>query len=213
MSGRHSCRVPRRIQSQFTQKSWPSGEFGKFPRASSSSAGRPRQVAANRARAGEKFLIAHFPASLSMSRLAGSSGTLRQALEQKSRAHPPAHVATSLHSFTQFQPGHQPENWSALQKEDTAHGSVSLSSGTSVRCSCRNFGTCIMHLRVLYVVMDCSGTSVHSARRRRGAKPLAVAAAAISVGQDVAASQQPSVAAAALFRLPSACSQFSTMCQ
>ena len=29
-----------------------------------------------------------------------------------------------------------------------------------------------MHFRVLYVVMDCSGTSVLSARRRRGAKPL-----------------------------------------
>ena len=57
-----------------------------------------------------------------------------------------------------------------------------------------------MHLRVLYVVMVCSGTSVRSARRRRGAKPLAVAAAAICLGEDVAASQQPSVAAAALFR-------------
>ena len=62
----------------------------------------------------------------------------------KSRApHPPAHAATSLHSFTRFQPGHQPENWRALQKEDTAHESVSLSSGTSGRCSCRNFGTCL----------------------------------------------------------------------
>ena len=50
-------------------------EVEKFPRASSSSAGRPRQVVADRARAGEKFLMAHFPASPSMSRLAGSSGT------------------------------------------------------------------------------------------------------------------------------------------
>ena len=68
-------------------------EVEKFPRASSSSARRLRQVAADRARAGEKFLMGHFPASPSMSRLAGSSGTLeqdwRQALEQKSRA-PPA---------------------------------------------------------------------------------------------------------------------------
>ena len=48
--------------------------------------------------------------------------------------------------------------------------------------------------------MICSGTSVRSARRRRGAKPLAVAAAAIRVGEDAAASQQPSVAAAAEFR-------------
>ena len=108
-----------------------------------------------------------------------------------------------LHSLTRFQPGHQPENWRALQEEEATHGSVSLSSGTSGRCSCRNFGTCIitlMHHRVLYIVMICSGTSVRSARRCRGAKPLAVAAAAIRVGEDVAASQQPSVAAAALFR-------------
>ena len=35
-------------------------EVEKFPRASSSSAGRPRQVAADRARAGEKFLMATF---------------------------------------------------------------------------------------------------------------------------------------------------------
>ena len=33
--------------------------------------------------------------------------------------------------------------------------------------------------QVLYVVMGCSGTSVLSTRRRRGAKPLAVAAAAV----------------------------------
>ena len=56
-----------------------------------------------------------------------------------------------------------------------------------------------MHLRVLYVVVGRSETSVRSTRRRRGAKPLAVAAAAIRVGEDAAASQQPSVAAAAEF--------------
>ena len=50
-------------------------EVEKFPHASSSSAERPQHVAADRARAGEKFLMAHFPASLSTSRLAGSSGT------------------------------------------------------------------------------------------------------------------------------------------
>ena len=60
-------------------------EFGKIPRASSSSAGRPRQVAADRARAGEKFLMAHFPASPSMSRLAGSSGTQKVCEATKSR--------------------------------------------------------------------------------------------------------------------------------
>ena len=57
-----------------------------------------------------------------------------------------------------------------------------------------------MHLRVLYVVMDCSGTSVRSTRKRRGANPPAVAAAANHVEGDAAASQKPSVAAAAEFR-------------
>ena len=37
------------------QRNWALREFGKFPHASSSSAGRPRQVAADRARTGEKF--------------------------------------------------------------------------------------------------------------------------------------------------------------
>ena len=60
-------------------------EVEKFPRASSSSAGRPGQVAADRARAGEKFLMAHFPASLSMNRLAGSSGTQKVCEATKSR--------------------------------------------------------------------------------------------------------------------------------
>ena len=121
--------------------------------------------------------MAHFPANLSMSRLAGSLRHTGTGLEADAGAkvarptgppHRPAHAATSLHSLTRFQPGHQPENWRALQKEDTAHGSVSLSSGTSGRCSCRNFGTCIttlMHLRVLHVVMDCSGTSFRSTRK------------------------------------------------
>ena len=56
-----------------------------IPRASSSSVGRPGQVAADRARAGEKFLMAHFPASLSMNRLAGSSGTQKVCEATKSR--------------------------------------------------------------------------------------------------------------------------------
>ena len=43
------------------------------------------QVAADRARAGEKFLMAHFPASLSMNRLAGSSGTQKVCEASKSR--------------------------------------------------------------------------------------------------------------------------------
>ena len=88
-------------------------EVEKFPRASSSSAGRLRQVAADRARAGEKSLVAHFPARLSMSRLAGSSGTQKVCETtksrnrtggrrwSKSRAHqPPAQATTSLHGLT-----------------------------------------------------------------------------------------------------------------
>ena len=104
---------------------------------------------------------------------------------------------------TKKQPGHQPENWRALQVAETAHGSVGTSSGTSGRCSCRNFSTCIttpLHPQVLHVVMDRSGTSVRSTRKRRGAKRLAVAAAANRVGEGTAVSQQPSVAAAAEFR-------------
>ena len=68
-----------------SQRNWALREFGKFPRTSSSSAGRLRQVAADRARAGEKFLMAHFPASPSMSRLAGSSGTQKVCETTKSR--------------------------------------------------------------------------------------------------------------------------------
>ena len=102
--------VPRRLSSftvLFKEIFAISVEFGKFPRVSCSSAGRPRQVAANRARAGEQFLMAHFPASLSMSRLAGSSGTHKVCESTKSRnrtggrrwsksraPHPPAHAAT-----------------------------------------------------------------------------------------------------------------------
>ena len=44
-----------------SQRNWALREFGKFPRASSSSAGRLRQVATDRSRAGVKLLMAHFP--------------------------------------------------------------------------------------------------------------------------------------------------------
>ena len=57
---------------------------------------------------------------------------------------------------------------------------TAASSGTSDRCSCRNFGTSIITLMLplfQYVVIDRSGTSVRSTSWRRGAKPLAVAAA------------------------------------
>ena len=174
-------------------------------RVSSSSAGRPRH---------ESSIAKNYLESSSIEKnCLRSSSTWTSGVHRDIESLP---NSPKLHNLTRIQPGHQPENWRALQEEEPSHESVSISSGTSGHCSCRNFGTCIMtlmHLRVLYVVMDCSGTSVRSARRRRGAKPLAVAAAAIRVREDVAASQQPSVAAAALFRLPSACSQLLTMCQ
>ena len=87
-----------------------------FPRSSSSSPGRLRQVAALRARPGEKFLMVRFPASLSAHRLAGSSDTQNVCRMTKSRnrtgcrawrksraRHPPAHAATSLHDLTPCQ--------------------------------------------------------------------------------------------------------------
>ena len=78
--------IGHRVLASLSQRNWASvEEFGKFPRASSSSAGRLRQVAADRARAGEKFLMAHFPASLSMNRLAGSSGTQKVCEATKSK--------------------------------------------------------------------------------------------------------------------------------
>ena len=173
---------------------------GRTLRGSSSSAGRPRH---------ESSIAKNYLKSSSIEKnYLRSISTWTSGVHRDKESLP---NSPKLHSLTRFQPGHQPENWRALQEEETAQGSVSISSGTSGRCSCRNFGTCIitlMHLRVLYIVMVCSGTSVRSTRRRRGAKPLAVAAAAIRVGEDVAASHQPSVAAAALFRLPSSCSQF-----
>ena len=173
---------------------------GRTLRVSSSTAGRPRH---------ESSIAKNYLESSSIEKnCLRSSSTWTSGVHRDKESLP---NSPKLHCLTRFQPGHQPKNWRALQEKETTHGSVSISSGTSGRCSCRNFGTCIitlMHLRVLYVVMVCSGTSVRSARRRRGAKPLAVAAAAIRVGEDVAASQQPSVAAAALFRLPSSYSQF-----
>ena len=79
-------------------------EVEKFPRSSSSSAGRPRQVAANRARAGEKFLMAHFPASLFMSSLAGSSGTQKVCEATKSRNRTVHHSLIEL--IASFPPSH-----------------------------------------------------------------------------------------------------------
>ena len=74
------------------------------------------------------------------------------------------------------QPRHQPENWRSLQVEETAHGSVCISTGTSGRCSCCNFGTCIVTLMISSGLVRLRFSLPEG---RRGAKPLAVAAAAI----------------------------------
>ena len=97
--GRNRGRDSLRIGGWLLAPEIDSVEVEKFPRASSSSAGRPRQVVADRARAGEKF----FDGPLSgQSVYEQTSGVLRhtesvrddkvqeqdwrQALEQKSRA-------------------------------------------------------------------------------------------------------------------------------
>ena len=136
---------------------------GRTLRESSSSAGRPRH---------ESSIAKNYLKSSSIEKnCLRSSSTWTSGVHRDKESLP---NTPKLHSLTRFQPGHQPENWRALQEEEATHGSVSLSSGTSGRCSCRNFGTCIitlMHHRVLYIVMICSGTSVLSSRRRLGTKP------------------------------------------
>ena len=83
--------------------------------------------------------------------------------------------SSSRRGRTKKQPGHQPENWRAPQVEETAHGGVGISSGTSDRCSCRNFGTCIITLVFSSgpVRRDGSfwdfGSLYHKASRRRTA--------------------------------------------
>ena len=112
--------------------------------------------------------MAHFPASLSMSRLAGSSGTqnvcettkstnrIGSRAWRKSSAHrPPAHAVAAV---------------GADSKDPEVHSAVKADESLTKRA--------IPKVEVLYVVMGCSDTSVLSTRRRRGAKPPAVAAAA-----------------------------------
>ena len=156
-------------------------------------------------RAGEKFLMAHFPASLSLNRLAGSSSTQKVCEASKSRNRTGSVISKSRRSglsqmpatmtqrglrhqsllelIASFPPSH-PGNRARRQQgprgpqrsegrpsladwlnlctvssteqetaraptrelEGTSHRSVCISSGTSGRCSCRNFGTGIITL-------------------------------------------------------------------
>ena len=107
-------------------------------------------------------------ASLSVSRLAGSSDTQNVCRMTKSRNRtgsrawrkssayrPPAHAVAAAGADSK-----DPEVHSAVQADESLTKSA------------------FPKVEVLYVVMGCSETSVLSTRRRRGAKPLAVAAAA-----------------------------------
>ena len=112
--------------------------------------------------------MVHFPASLSVSRLAGPSDTQNVCRMTKSRNRtgsrawrkssayrPPAHAVAAAGADSK-----DPEVHSAVQADESLTKSA------------------FPKVEVLYVVMGCSETSVLSTRRRRGAKPLAVAAAA-----------------------------------
>jgi len=112
--------------------------------------------------------MVHFPASLSVSRPAGSSDTQNVCRMTKSRNRtgsrawrkssayrPPAHAVAAAGADSK-----DPEVHSAVQADESLTKSA------------------FPKVEVLFVVMGCSETSVLSTRRRRGVKPLAVAAAA-----------------------------------
>ena len=135
--------------------------------------------------------MAHFPANLSMSRLAGSSDTQnvcrmtksrnrtgRRAWRKSSAYRPPAHAVAAA---------------GADSKDPEVHSAVKADESLTKRA--------IPKVEVLYVVMGCSETSVLSTRRRRGAKPLAVAAAAFVKTLR----RLPSVAAGAGLRMLQRC--------
>ena len=106
--------------------------------------------------------MAHFPASLCMSRAAGSSGTQKVCRMTKSRNR------TGSRAWRKVQRTARPPTVAAAGAE--VHSAVKADESFTKRA--------IPKVEVLYVVLVCSETSVLSTRRRRGAKPLAVAAAA-----------------------------------
>ena len=107
-----------------------------------------------------EVLMVHSPASLSVSRLAGSSGAQKVCETTKSRNR------TGSRAWRKFSvPPARP-----CSKDPEVHSAVHADESLTKRA--------FPKVEVLYVVMGCSETSVLSTRRRRGAKPLAVAAAA-----------------------------------
>ena len=115
-----------------------------------------------------EVLIAHFPASLSMSRLAGSSDTQKVCRVTKSRNRAGSRAWRKSSAYRP--PGHAVAAAAADSKDPEVHSAVKTDESFSKRA--------IPKVEVLHVVMGCSETSVISTRKRRGAKPLAVAAAA-----------------------------------
>ena len=112
--------------------------------------------------------MAHFPASLSVSRQAGSSDTQKVCMMTKSRNRTGGMRWSK--SRARHQPAHAVAAVGADSKDPEVHSAVKADESLTKRA--------IPKVEVLYVVMGCSETSVLSTRRRRGAKPLAVAAAA-----------------------------------
>ena len=112
--------------------------------------------------------MAHFPAILSMSRLAGSSDTQKVCRMTKSRNR------TGSRAWRKSSPYHPPAHAVAATiadcKDPEVHSAAKADESLTKRA--------IPKVEVLYVMMGCSETSVLSTRRRRGTKPPAVAAAA-----------------------------------
>ena len=137
-----------------------------------------------------------------MSRLAGSSGTLkqdwRQALEQKSRA-PPARPRGVITSQFHSVPARAPTRELEGTPKGRGHSQKCFHKFWDFdRCSCRNFGTCIITLMLSSGLVRRDGLRLRSSLSKGVAAPnrLLLRQQQGSVGEDVAASQQPSVAAA-----------------
>ena len=118
--------------------------------------------------------MAHFPASLSMSRLAGSSGTQKVCETTKSRNRTGGIILFSSSSQVSRPPTLETELEGSKDLE--VHSAVKADPVLQQEQVTDRAPT--RELEVLYVVTGYSGTSVRSTIRRRGAIPLAVAAAA-----------------------------------
>ena len=110
--------------------------------------------------------MAHFPASLSMSRLAGSSDTQKVCRMTNSRNRTGSRAWRKQFCVP---PAHAVATAGADSKDPEVHSAVKVDESLNERA--------IPKVEVLYVVMGCSETSVLSKASRRQ-KPLAVAAAA-----------------------------------